>query len=93
MTVWSAGEKGSKGKWAQVWVDSPGTIISLEGELTDGAMHLRGESIYNDGNEDLFQGAWTPLEDGWVRQFIKQSKDGGKSWSVSFDGYSVRRTD
>jgi hypothetical protein len=93
LTLWSAGEKGSKGKWAQVWVDSSGTIIPLEGELTDSAMHLRGEFIYKEGNKDLFRGAWTLLPDGQVRQFIEQSKDAGKSWSVWLDGYYVRRTD
>jgi len=28
-----------------------------------------------------------------VRQFIQQAKDGGKTWSVWFDGAYVRRMD
>jgi hypothetical protein len=41
---------------------------------------------------DLNRVTWTPNADGSVRQFWELSKDGGKTWSVVFDGrYAKRR--
>jgi hypothetical protein len=33
---------------------------------------------------------WTPLGGGRVRQLWESSTDGGKTWSVAFDGLYVR---
>ena len=34
---------------------------------------------------------WTPNADATVRQLWETSEDGGKTWSVAFDGRYVRR--
>jgi tetratricopeptide (TPR) repeat protein len=81
-----------KKKWVQLWVDSSGLVLPIEGEYRDGAMHFRGEYLYRNGNRALFRGTWTPLPDGRVRQFLEQSTDEGKTWNVWFDGYYSRQT-
>jgi len=80
-----------KQKWMQLWVDSSGLVIPIEGEYRDGAMHLTGEYLYRNGRRSLFRGTWTPLPDGRVRQFLEESNDEGETWNVWFDGYYSRR--
>jgi hypothetical protein len=80
-----------RGKWVQTWFDGNGGVIDLEGELRDGAMHLRGTNFSSDGTHELIRGTWTPLADGRVRQFFEQSRDQGATWYVWFDGYYVRQ--
>jgi hypothetical protein len=80
-------------KWIQTWVDGQGGIITAEGAFEAGVMRLEGGHRYPDGRRELFRMAFTPQPDGSVRQFIEQSKDGGESWYVWFDGTYVRRTD
>ncbi len=78
-------------RWVQTWVDGQGGIIEAEGAFEAGAMRLEGEHLYPDGRRELFRMTFTPQTDGTVRQFIEQSKDGGESWYVWFDGKYVRR--
>jgi hypothetical protein len=75
-----------KEKWVQVWVDSSGTSIHAEAEFRDGAMRFEGEHHYPDGRVELYRMTFTPNADGSVRQLIEQSRDGGASWYVWFDG-------
>ena len=35
--------------------------------------------------------SWTPEPDGRVRQMWQQSRDGGKTWTVAFDGWYRRK--
>ena len=72
-------------KWHQLWVDSGGTLLQLEGEFNDGRMRLEGEGLTAKGPMRN-RITWTPLPDGTLRQFWEISTDGGKSWQVSFDG-------
>jgi hypothetical protein len=67
----------SRGVWHQTWVDSTGTLLTIEGRFENGAMRLSSA-----GNRIT----WTPLDGGDVRQLWEQSKDGGKTWAVVFDG-------
>ncbi len=76
-------------KWHQVWVDSAGTLLQLEGELIDGSMRLQGPGLTTKG-PTLNRITWTPRSDGTVRQFWEMSTDGGKTWQASFEG-SYRR--
>ncbi|HSF19146.1 MAG TPA: tetratricopeptide repeat protein [Vicinamibacteria bacterium] len=78
-------------KWHQVWVDAAGTSIFAAGGLRDGAMHFEGEHRYPNGSSELFRMTFTPREDGTVRQFIEQSKDGGETWYPWFDGLYTRK--
>ena len=83
----------SRRKWVQIWVDARASVLRIEGELRDGAMRLAGEHVARDGGRERFRGAWTPLPDGRVRQYLEQSKDGGRSWYVWFDGLYNRRAE
>ena len=73
------------GRWHQLWVGSGGLILRLTGGLEDGSMVLSGERT--SGGETLRDRiTWTPDPDGGVRQLWEVSRDGGRSWSVAFDG-------
>lgn len=72
----------SRGVWHQSWVDSRGTLLTIEGRFEKGAMRLLSA-----GNRIT----WTPLDGGDVRQLWEQSKDGGKTWAVVFDGRYTKK--
>lgn len=78
------------GKWEQVWVGSGGGMLTLVGRFDAGAMVLEGESGTGSGKA-LNRVRWTAEPDGRVRQYWTVSTDGGKSWSVSFDGWYRRK--
>ncbi len=79
-------------KWHQTWVDSSGTLLELDGGYFEGKMVLSGERPSRDGSGiSLHRISWAPLEDDTVRQLWEVSKDGGKSWSVLFDGLYERQ--
>ena len=74
-------------KWHQTWVDDQGTLLLLSGEFKDGKMILVGETAARGTAKAALQRiTWTPLPDGTVRQYWESSEDGGKSWTVAFDG-------
>jgi Tetratricopeptide repeat len=76
--------------WRQIWVDGRGDIIETEGGFSKGAMRLKGTHRTPRGDVLPFRMTFTPRADGSVRQFIEESSDGGKTWSVWFDGNYVR---
>ncbi len=69
-------------KWHQTWVDDSGSLLLLDGALTGGAMILS-----NPTNRITYQ----VLPDRRVRQLWETTADGGKTWSVSFDGQYTKR--
>jgi hypothetical protein len=73
-------------RWHQTWVDNAGLLLELNGEFTNGAMVLRGETLDAQGKATLGRITWTPRADGTVRQVWEQSTDGGATWVVAFDG-------
>lgn len=73
-------------KWVQTWIDSGGGVISAAGGLENGAMRLIGTHILKSGERRPFRMTFSPLPNGHVRQFLEESTDEGKSWSVWFDG-------
>ena len=74
------------GQWHQIWVWENGkTLPKLSGGLEGKSMVLQGVQKTKDG-EVLHKIAWTPNEDGTVRQHWEVSNDGGKFWQTSFDG-------
>lgn len=92
---WS-GAQGSNGKsynaydpdlkqWQQFWVAESGTTLLLRGGLQGKAMVLEGDH-HVAGAPRRERITWTPNADGSVRQLWEQSSDGGKSWTVAFDG-------
>jgi Tetratricopeptide repeat len=83
-----------KKRWQQTWVDGVGGITEYYGEWKDGALRYEAKGTIPTGQKDPVDQAMTffKLEDGRVRQFIQQTADGGKTWSVVFDGiYTPRK--
>lgn len=71
-------------------MDSTGGFLLLDGELKDGVMTLFGDMPARNGTV-RHRIAWSVLPDDRVRQLWETSRDGGKSWAVTFDGTYVRR--
>jgi hypothetical protein len=71
--------------WHQTWVDSQGTLLTLEGNLHGNAMLLEGTLIGKDGVAAKQRVTWTPNADGSVRQFWESANPDG-SWKAAFDG-------
>ena len=78
------------GQWRQLWVDKNGTSLDLRGGLKDGSMVLAGETPAPKGPQKE-RITWTPRADGSVRQVWEQSADGGKTWTVAFDGIYTKK--
>jgi hypothetical protein len=74
-------------QWKQVWVTAVGPIKEkrLVEELKDGALRFQGEIPHRDGTSHLDRTTLTPLTGDRVRQVIEISRDGGKTWEVTFD--------
>jgi hypothetical protein len=72
--------------WHQTWVDSMGSLLTLEGGVKDGRMVLSGEQVQADGKKLQNRITWAPQKDGSVRQTWEISADGGKTWKTVFDG-------
>ena len=70
--------------WRQYWVSSRGEIVSIEGNLRDGAMVLEGAEE-GTHEADLVRGVWKPEANGTVRETAWRSKDNGKTWQPWFD--------
>ena len=77
------------GKWRQIWVSDTGVVSTFEGGFRDGAMRLEGVSVLRDGRTHKARIRLTPKPDGTVHHLSQQSRDGGKTWKVYFDGTYV----
>jgi hypothetical protein len=73
--------------WHQTWIDNQGGALYLEGGMEGAAMVLR--SVGDAQNVQRI--SWTRLEDGRVRQLWEATTDGGKTWTIVFDGQYTRR--
>ena len=78
-------------RWHQTWVDNSGTLLLLDGRFEDGAMRMTGSSPGSDGKPVQQRITWTPLDEKTVRQLWEQSADGGRTWTVAFDGKYRKR--
>jgi hypothetical protein len=86
-------------QWHQFWVDATGTNwlssdkqgspATLRGGIRDGAMVMTShpDTLPSIG---LSRTAWRPLLAGGLRQTIESSSDGGKTWTISFDGFYTK---
>lgn len=79
------------GKWRQLWVDDKGEALEFTGEFKDGALSYQAESLATNGNKLLHRMTFTRLSADRVRQLWEQSRDGGKTWVVAFDGDYQRK--
>lgn len=82
--------KGLK-KWQQFWVDNQGGSLYFEGEFRNGNLIYEAVSVDSNGVRANERMTFTPIAADHVRQLWKQSKDGGKTWSVLFDGHYHRK--
>lgn len=74
-------------KWVQVWVGSGGENLRLEGALENGKMVFTGTSTGSNGGKVEHRAIWSKEPDGRVRQYWKQTSDGGKTWQFVIDGW------
>ena len=73
-------------RWQQTWVDTAGGLTEYHGEAKDGGIYYMGEApVPGQGQPDRIKMTFLRLEDGSVRQFGEVSKDGGQTWTVTFD--------
>jgi hypothetical protein len=72
-------------------VDNSGNLLELFGEYKDGAMRLAGENVGRNGAKIMSRLTFTKISDDRIRQLWEQSADGGKTWTVAFDGTYVRK--
>lgn len=73
-------------QWHQTWVDDEGLLLQLDGGLTDGKMILSGETIDSAGRRIRQRITWERLDRDQVRQLWESSADGGRTWTIAFDG-------
>jgi hypothetical protein len=76
----------ASGQWHQSWVDNQGLLLQLDGTFENGSMILQGSLTGRDGKVTVQQIAWTPRDDGSVRQVWTMSNDDGATWTTAFDG-------
>ena len=72
--------------WTQLWAASWGSTLLLEGRYEDGRMVLSGDVTAPDGDVKRQRTTWSRLDNGGVRQLSEWSRDGGRTWTVVFDG-------
>jgi hypothetical protein len=83
---------GDDKRWHQSWVDSSGSRLELAGVFADKRMVLASAPAAAGSAPGAIQRiAWSVNDDGSVRQLWESSADGGKTWTVQFDGRYVRR--
>ncbi len=72
-------------RWHQTWVDNSGLLLELNGRFVEGQMVLEGKGTGSDGKPVQSEIAWTPLQDGSVKQHwrIKRAAD---DWQDAFVG-------
>jgi uncharacterized protein YndB with AHSA1/START domain len=80
-------------KWRQVFIFDTGDVWDYTGELRDRAMQF-DRSVAATPNTPAATQRMTffPIAKDSVRQLIQSSTDGGKTWTVDFDGMYVRAT-
>ncbi|MCH8287001.1 hypothetical protein IIB79_10830 [candidate division KSB1 bacterium] len=60
-------------------------------ELDNGAVVFQGEIMNPNGTSYLDRTTLTPLPDGRVHHVIETSRDDGKTWTVGFEAFYVRK--
>ncbi len=80
----------ARDRWHQTWIDSRGSVLLLDGRSKDGKMVLNGTTPSLRGGTVTDRITWEPVGGGGVRQLWEQSSDGGRTWTVAFDGRYTR---
>jgi hypothetical protein len=72
--------------WSQAWIDEGGNALHLAGTFANGKMVLASEPRQTGAGVDVQRITWSKNADATVRQVWESSTDGGRTWSVAFDG-------
>jgi hypothetical protein len=79
-------------QWYQSWMSDGGGALRMKGGLVDGSMVMETDPVTRpDGTTVVHKTTWTPNADGSVRQLWESTTDGGKTWTVAFDGMYVKK--
>jgi hypothetical protein len=81
----------SQSRWRQVWVANNGSALDFAGDYKDNQMRYEGETAGTNGQKTLQRLTFFNLGADRVRQLWEQSADGGKTWTVAFDGTYIRK--
>ncbi len=80
------------GRWHQLWVDNRGGVLRFTGTYAEGVLAMAGESLGPEGHTVLHRLTFfNQPADTTVRQLWEQSRDGGTTWAVVFDGLYRRK--
>lgn len=82
----------TEGKWQQFWVDNQGGVLEFVGDYVPNEMRYTGVSKNAKGETVLHRMTFFSRSKDELRQLWEQSDDGGKSWTVAFDGTYRRET-
>jgi hypothetical protein len=77
--------------WSQAWIDEGGNALHLTGTFAAGRMILSSQPRRTDTGIDVQRITWTKNADATLRQLWESSTDGGKTWTVAFDGLYRKR--
>lgn len=78
--------------WQQDWVASnAGSALHLVGHLEGNAMTLEADVPAASGHPVHHKVQWIPEPDGRVRQYWRTTTDGGKTWTIAFDGWYKKK--
>jgi hypothetical protein len=78
--------------WHQTWVDAQGNMLQLDGHFADKRMTLAsGETPDSSGKTVINRIIWEQTAPNRVRQLWEMSRDGGKTWTVAFDGRYIKQ--
>jgi hypothetical protein len=72
--------------WSQAWIDEGGNALHLKGGIVDGRMVLQSEPQETPKGPAVQRITWSREADRQVRQLWESSLDGGRTWTVAFDG-------
>ena len=80
-------------RWRQTWMSAAGRPLYLSGGLDEaGAMAMSDEGLpSSQASGAINRLTWSATENGAVRQLWEQSKDGGESWAVIYDGLYTKK--
>jgi len=77
--------------WKQFYVGSGGGLLELAGTFKEGIMRLEGETLGPKGKKIKHILEFHDLPDKTVRQWWRQSSDGGKTWKTVWDSIYKRK--
>jgi hypothetical protein len=73
-------------RWTQLWAAAWGSTLLLQGGYENDQMILVGDVIARDGSPEKQRTIWSRIPSGGVRQVVERSRDGGRTWTMAFDG-------